>query len=389
MLTRAKSLVVVIGNPLTLLRTEEHMVRKYGVSAKCWSNFLHLCLAEQTFYVPDNVLKSTEKQTQFKRSLALKVQEKIKLVPATSTSTSSRAVLFSIPSVQRRTTTVVESSHIASVAPPSSSKGLTVHATLSSTNPSRTMNSATGVKNTTKLVLQCSSKGVPTSASLPPSIVHQQPPSKPSKPSPVLVPSQRFNPSSFSGPNPSVMTSLVQKKIKLVPATNTSTSSRAVLFSIPSVQPTTTVVESSHIASVAPPSSSKGLMVYATLSSTNPSRTMNSTTGAKNTTKLVLQCSSKGVPTSARPGSLPSSIVHQKPPSLVSVPSQRFNSSSFSGLKPSAVTSVNTVPSTKPPSKRESQVDGVIEPTSYHQKISAHQKTNISKGIFLCTMLAR
>ena len=249
MLTRAKSLVVVVGNPLTLLRTEEHMVRKYGVSAKCWSNFLHFCLAKQTFYVPDNVLKSTEKQTQFKRSLALKVQEKIKLVPATrpiSTSTSSRAILFSIPSVQHRTTTVVKSSHIASVTPPSSSKGLTVHATLSSTNPSHTTNSATGAKNTTKLVPQCSSKGVPTSASLPPSIVHQQPPSKPSKPSPVLVPSQRF---SFSSPNPFVMTS------------------------------------------------------------------------------------------------------------------------------------VNTVPSTQ--SKRESQVDGVIEPNSYHRKISAQQKTNLSKGILL------
>ena len=59
--------MVVVGNPNTLLCTEDHMVKKYGASARCWSNFIHWCLSKNTFCVPEIVEKSVEKQISFKK----------------------------------------------------------------------------------------------------------------------------------------------------------------------------------------------------------------------------------------------------------------------------------------------------------------------------------
>ena len=43
-ITRARSLVVAVGNPFMLLKREEHMVKKYGDRGYCWSLFLKACL---------------------------------------------------------------------------------------------------------------------------------------------------------------------------------------------------------------------------------------------------------------------------------------------------------------------------------------------------------
>lgn len=50
-ISRARSLIVCIGNPYVLLRKEQHMVKRYGDKAKCWSNFLKLCIDNKTFSV--------------------------------------------------------------------------------------------------------------------------------------------------------------------------------------------------------------------------------------------------------------------------------------------------------------------------------------------------
>ena len=67
-LTRAKSLVVVVGSPLVLLGIEKHMVQIYGEKGKCWSTYMKTCLEEDTFIVPmsdasayKQVLKSLKK----------------------------------------------------------------------------------------------------------------------------------------------------------------------------------------------------------------------------------------------------------------------------------------------------------------------------------------
>ncbi len=46
--SRARSVVVSAGNPFTLLRKESHTVKKYGDRAKCWSNYLKLCIENET-----------------------------------------------------------------------------------------------------------------------------------------------------------------------------------------------------------------------------------------------------------------------------------------------------------------------------------------------------
>lgn len=54
-LTRSKSLVVVVGSPLALLGIEEHMVKLYGPKARCWSSYLKLCLEKDTLIIPPEV----------------------------------------------------------------------------------------------------------------------------------------------------------------------------------------------------------------------------------------------------------------------------------------------------------------------------------------------
>ena len=50
-LTRAKSLVVAVGNPFLLLKRERHMVAKYGQRGHCWSLFLKACLENDSLSI--------------------------------------------------------------------------------------------------------------------------------------------------------------------------------------------------------------------------------------------------------------------------------------------------------------------------------------------------
>ena len=54
-LTRSKSLVVVVGSPLALLGIETHMTKLYGKKACCWSRYISICLEKGTFVIPDEV----------------------------------------------------------------------------------------------------------------------------------------------------------------------------------------------------------------------------------------------------------------------------------------------------------------------------------------------
>ena len=49
-ITRAESLVVAVGNPILLLKTEKHMIKdpKYKQRGKCWSNYLKHCIEHNT-----------------------------------------------------------------------------------------------------------------------------------------------------------------------------------------------------------------------------------------------------------------------------------------------------------------------------------------------------
>ena len=67
-ITRARSLVVAVGNPFMLLRREEHMVKKYRDRGHCWSLFLKACIDNGTL----SVYHSSER-----RSGALALLEKM------------------------------------------------------------------------------------------------------------------------------------------------------------------------------------------------------------------------------------------------------------------------------------------------------------------------
>lgn len=58
-ISRARSLIICVGNPYVLLRKEQHMVKRYGDKARCWSNFLKLCFDNKTFSV-SSLAQSTE-----------------------------------------------------------------------------------------------------------------------------------------------------------------------------------------------------------------------------------------------------------------------------------------------------------------------------------------
>ena len=61
--TRARSLVVSVGNPYQLLKMEEHMGRKYGEKGKCWSSYLKRCLDNNTLTFHDSIrILDAEKQ---------------------------------------------------------------------------------------------------------------------------------------------------------------------------------------------------------------------------------------------------------------------------------------------------------------------------------------
>lgn len=64
-LTRSKSLVVVVGSPLALFGIEKHMKELYGKRASCWSSYIRLCLENDTFIIPSEVEPSEVKRLEF------------------------------------------------------------------------------------------------------------------------------------------------------------------------------------------------------------------------------------------------------------------------------------------------------------------------------------
>ena len=68
-LTRSKSLVVVVGNPVALLNIESHMKVLYGKKAQCWSSFIRVCLENDSFLVPREVEPDPMKRCEFELRL--------------------------------------------------------------------------------------------------------------------------------------------------------------------------------------------------------------------------------------------------------------------------------------------------------------------------------
>ena len=76
-LSRARSLVVCVGNPFVLLRMESHMQEKYGEKGKCWSNYLRLCSEHGTLIIDDSLGLDEQEKTESLQVLRFKIKQRL------------------------------------------------------------------------------------------------------------------------------------------------------------------------------------------------------------------------------------------------------------------------------------------------------------------------
>ena len=58
-----------------LLRTERHMVQKYGAKGKCWSNYFKFCLEHGTLFIHDSLQVSEAEKSRCLQKLQKLVRE--------------------------------------------------------------------------------------------------------------------------------------------------------------------------------------------------------------------------------------------------------------------------------------------------------------------------
>ena len=92
-ITRAKSLVLGVGNPFLLLKIEKQMVELYGKRGKCWSEFLKSCLKHGTVDLP----------TVGNKDLQQSIKEKLKKLAKEPSKTAKTVECNSVQNKQPRT----------------------------------------------------------------------------------------------------------------------------------------------------------------------------------------------------------------------------------------------------------------------------------------------
>ena len=97
-LTRAKSLVVVVGSPRILLNTESHMVKLYGDKGRCWSLYLKSCLEHGTLIVPSLVESDQSIAQRFKEQLAAHLGATLPRFQSSRPNYRTRGTNFSVAS---------------------------------------------------------------------------------------------------------------------------------------------------------------------------------------------------------------------------------------------------------------------------------------------------
>ena len=66
-ITRSESLVVTVGNPVSLLKTEKHMIEdpNYREKGKCWSNYLRHCIENGTITFAKSMGRTREERDSY------------------------------------------------------------------------------------------------------------------------------------------------------------------------------------------------------------------------------------------------------------------------------------------------------------------------------------
>ena len=135
-ITRARSLVVSVGNPFLLLKTEKHMIKKYGETGRCWTEYLKFCLQHGTLDVSIEPEKNKQQKCLAKlkelvctpSNLTQNPQlqpQKHKQCTATSVSSPSRAVRLpeNTPSLRTLTQRAMPTTEHAANKMPSANSG--------------------------------------------------------------------------------------------------------------------------------------------------------------------------------------------------------------------------------------------------------------------------
>ena len=73
--TRAKSLVVGVGNPFLLLKMEKQIVKLYGKKGMCWSTFLQLCIKKGTLEFSEEVSTAQQRHITEKLQKSLSAEK--------------------------------------------------------------------------------------------------------------------------------------------------------------------------------------------------------------------------------------------------------------------------------------------------------------------------
>ena len=129
LLTRSKSLVVVVGSPMMLLGIGEHMEKVYGQRAHCWRMYIRQCLENNTFVVPVAVEPDQEKRKIFHDKLVKMTHSKIPVPPEQAPSQS-----------KRRATPKITTPEKAQVASPAASRDNKASQNSSTNNSSSSSN---------------------------------------------------------------------------------------------------------------------------------------------------------------------------------------------------------------------------------------------------------
>lgn len=76
-ITRAKSLVIAVGNPFILLNLEKFFVREYGEehNAYCWSTYLDLCMKNESFHVDSRLALTEENKSKLLGEIRAKIAD--------------------------------------------------------------------------------------------------------------------------------------------------------------------------------------------------------------------------------------------------------------------------------------------------------------------------
>ena len=79
-MSRARSLIVSVGNPYLLLNMEKHTCKKYGEKGKYWSNYIKECIDNKSFiFHKSSSVTDAEKESKIKDLIKI-VNEQISKV---------------------------------------------------------------------------------------------------------------------------------------------------------------------------------------------------------------------------------------------------------------------------------------------------------------------